>query len=76
MKRLYILAALALVGLSSCVKEKIYFCQTQSFNMEAPDWYTRSEFQFVGTDAEKKQLEDKLTIGTPGVGIWQWCHCQ
>jgi hypothetical protein len=75
MKRI-ILISLALIGLSSCCKERDYLCTVEQTHPEGIVYHTSVVIPFRGTYGQMKAYEAARTFGTPGSGAWQTCTCK
>jgi hypothetical protein len=64
MKRITIIAAIALVALTSCTKEQDYLCTIENTDPEGIVWYHKATVPFHGTYAQMKSYEAARTFGT------------
>lgn len=76
MKKTTIILALAVIGLSSCAKQRDYLCTVEQVNPEGINYHTVATVTFRGTYYEMKKFESDGTFTGPNQGAWQTTTCK
>lgn len=76
MKKITIVTALALIGLSSCTKEKDYLCTITQYNPETNVTDTIGVTPFRGTYYQMKAFEKEGTFVGINANSWHITTCK